>query len=100
MCGRAFLSNHKLRVYCVACSNEREKESKRKWAREHPEKCRKHASNYRARHMVPVPTKGYIWDLIFDRVEDETFERGAIDGLIYEEDRTYAAWYAERHNFE
>ena len=63
---------------------------------------KKNHSDSRARHRgtEPVPTKGRTWDLIFGYVEDETFERGVLDGLIYEEDRTYAALYAEKHNFE
>lgn len=100
MCGRLFFKNNWLRIYCRECAQKRDKECKRKRAREHPREMRKAASNYRARHTKPIPTKGYAWDLVFGYIEGESFERGVYDGVIFEEDKTYASWYAERHNYE
>ncbi len=100
MCGRLFFKNHGSRIYCRECAKKRDKECKLKWAREHRNEVRKAARNYRARHLEPVPTNGYAWDLIFGYIEDESFERGVYDGLIFEEDKTYASQYAERHKNE
>lgn len=102
MCGRLFYQNHVLRIYCTECAEERDKECRRKLAREHPANAKRNHSNTRARHRgtEPVPTKGWIWELIFGYAEDETFERGVFDGMIFDEDRAYASWYAERHKYE
>ena len=102
MCGRLFFQNHGLRIYCTECAEERDKECRRKWAREHPINVRRNHSDSRARHRgtEPVPTKGWIWELIFGYAEDETFERGVFDRTIFDEDIAFASWYAERHKYE
>lgn len=99
MCGRLFLQRHRSKVYCKECAAERDKECKRKWAREHPEKMREYARNYHARHVQPVPTKGRVWDLVFGYIEDESFEYGAFSMVIFEEDKAYASRYAEIHGY-
>lgn len=102
MCGRLFLQNHGLRIYCRECAAERDKENKRKWVREHPTNVGRNYSNYRARHrnLEPMPTKGYAWDLVFGYIDGESFEHGVYDAVIYEEDMAFASWYVERRNYE
>lgn len=78
----------------------RERERIRKWGKEHPEKLKEYNRKQNVRRGRSVNTDGRIWDVIKGDVDGESFEYGWDDRLKFEEDITFASWYAERHKYE